>query len=181
MPFDFRHHPARLVRETLAAVCGFPYVVSTKIYRSTKDRPHFYMVYATKSTAGLDAFRETEYGAVKAHARERANAMDRKDEEETGTASFFTGMNADLKEAAVDDVIEANKNEAAEVLLDKLREAGGKLRFDALWPVLLHGFMLRITDVKKICAKLAKEGRIESTWGAGNHKPKPHTIIKLKA
>jgi len=33
----------KLFRETLAAECNFDYVVSTKIYRSTKDRPHFFM------------------------------------------------------------------------------------------------------------------------------------------
>jgi three-Cys-motif partner protein len=161
----------KLFRETLAAECDLDYVVSTKIYRSTKDRPHFFMVYATKAPAGLETFRDTEYSAVKAHARERANAKERKREEESGTASFFTGLDADLQEASIDDVVAANKKLGEKALIIELREAGGQMRFAELWPILLRAQMLRVTDVKDICKQLAKEGLIENTWGSGNRKP----------
>jgi hypothetical protein len=39
--------------------------------------------------------------------------------------------------------------------------------------------MLRETNVKDICVTLAKDGRIENTWGSGNRKPKDDTVIKL--
>jgi len=35
------------------------------------------------------------------------------------------------------------------------------------------------TNVKDIGVKLAKEGRIENTWGTGNRKPRGETPIKL--
>jgi len=170
----------KLFRETLAAECGLDYLVSTKVYRSTKNRPHFFLVYGTKSQAGLETFRNTEYSAVKAHARERADAKERKREVESGTVSFFTGMDADFQEAAVEDVVEANKRLARKALIAKLQEAG-PTRFGDLWPMLLHAYMLRITNVKDICVDLAKAGKIKNTWGGGNRKPRDGDLIELTA
>ena len=40
--------------------------------------------------------------------------------------------------------------------------------------------MLRETNVKDICVDLAKNGKIENTWGKGNRKPHDKDRIKLK-
>ena len=44
------------------------------------------------------------------------------------------------------------------------------MRFDELWPLALDAYSLRVTNVKDICAKLAKDGVIENTWGGRNNK-----------
>ena len=44
------------------------------------------------------------------------------------------------------------------------------MRFDELWPLVLDAYSLRVTNVKDICAKLAKDGVIENTWGGRNNK-----------
>ena len=49
----------KLLRDTLKAAGKFAYVVSTKIDKSTQNRPHFFLAYATKDRAGLRAFRES--------------------------------------------------------------------------------------------------------------------------
>ena len=46
----------KLFRETLRGAGGFEFVVSTKIDRSTADRPHFFIAYGTKSDNGLKTF-----------------------------------------------------------------------------------------------------------------------------
>jgi three-Cys-motif partner protein len=61
----------KLFRETLQREGNFSYVVSTKIDKSTADRPHFFLAYATKNRAGLIAFRQTEYDALREHAKNR--------------------------------------------------------------------------------------------------------------
>jgi hypothetical protein len=150
-------------------------------YRATKDRPHFYLVYGTKSARGLEAFRDTEYDAAKVHARDRADAKDRKEVEDTRQTTFFTGLNADTQEAAVADSVEANKRAASETVVAELTKVGGQMRFDKLWPLILDAYALRVTNVKDICKQLAKDGVLENTWGGGNHKPQDETIITLKA
>ena len=47
-------------------------------------------------------------------------------------------------------------------------------------PPVLEAYMLRETNVKDICADLARAGKIENTWGDGNHKPRDDTIIQLR-
>ncbi len=170
----------KLLRERLKNVCGFKHVVSAPIYRSTKDRPHFYLVYATKSRDGLEAFRDTELPTARKHARNRADAKDRKREEQTQQAVFFAGFNADVQEAVVAETIEVNKRYAAEMILAELKNACGRMRFDKLWPLVLEAYAVRVTNVKDICKQLAKEGVLADTWGGGNRKPHDDTIIVLR-
>ena len=41
--------------------------------------------------------------------------------------------------------------------------------------------MLRETNVKDLCVMLAKQGKIENTWGKGNRKPRSDSMIRLFA
>ena len=99
----------KLFRETLRAVGNFDYVVSTKIDRPTADRPHFFIAYGTKSHDGLKAFRDIEYVALRAHARDRANAKERKRENQTGTPDLFAGVEASVQELTIDDLVEESR------------------------------------------------------------------------
>jgi hypothetical protein len=57
--------------------------------------------------------------------------------------------------------------------------AKGELKFSKVVARLLQAHMLRETNVKDICVALAKEGKIENTWGAGNRKPHNDNLIRL--
>lgn len=167
----------KLFRETLESAGGFEFVVSTKIDRATKDRPHFFLAYGTKSDKGLKEFRETEYSALKMQARERSSAKERHRVEQTGLQDLFTGLDADLQEASIDDIVKAEKQKAAAVILEALK--AGPMRFSALWALLLKAHILRVTNVKDICVGQAKVGRIKRTWGTGNRKPSDDDMIEL--
>src|SRR5436309_4370378 len=78
----------KLFRDTLQAAGKFAYVVSTKIDKSTQNRPHFFLAYATKGRAGLKAFREIEYRALREHARARSVAKTRKRQIKSRTAEL---------------------------------------------------------------------------------------------
>lgn len=170
----------RLFRETLKAAGHFRFVISTKIEKATADCPHFYITYATKSPDGLKTFRETEYVALRAQAKRRANAKERKRETRFRTPEMFAGHDAQVQEATIDDVVEQQKELASRKLIDVLLKQGHPMRFDAVAVRLLEEFMLRETDVKDICVELAKSRRIERTWGSGNRKPRHTTLIRLR-
>jgi three-Cys-motif partner protein len=170
----------KLFRDTLRRVGGFDFVVSTKIDRSTADRPHFFLAYGTKSLAGLKAFRDTEYAALRAHARDRADAKERRREEKSGLTDLFADSYADAQEATVDDLVQEQKALAADDLLATLG-LSGPLRFSNIWPTLLQAHMLRVTNVKDVCVELARDGRIEDTWGKASRKPQDEHIIRLVA
>lgn len=165
-----------LFRETLQEQGNFTYVISTKIDKSTEDRPHFFLAYGTKDLAGLKAFRQTEYDALREHARNRATAKERKREARTHTADMFAGVEAVVQEASIDQLVEEQKNLAANQLFKMLLK-GGAMKFVDITDRLLQASMLRETSVKDICVMLAKDGFIQNTWGGGNRKPTDHTII----
>jgi three-Cys-motif partner protein len=169
----------KLFRDNLATIGGFDFVVSTKIDRPTADRPHFFIAYGTKSREGLRAFRETEYNALKINARDRAGAKERQREIRSGSSDLFSGLDADIQETTIDEIVEEQVALASHDVLTTLHQLGS-LSFSALWEMLLQAYMLRVTNVKNICVDLARTGKIENTWGGGSRKPRDQDIIKLK-
>jgi three-Cys-motif partner protein len=167
-----------LFRETLKAAGKFDHVVSTKIDKSTQERPHFFLAYGTKNRSGLKAFREIEYEALREHARNRSAAMTRKREGKSGMIELFADHDADVREASVDDIVKEQKALAKEQLSQMLAKSGA-WQFAKVVDVLLQAFMLRETDVKDICVELSREGKIQNTWGRGNRKPTDQAIIAL--
>jgi len=169
----------KLFRNTLATAGGFDFVISTKIDRSTADRPHFFIVYGTKSRDGLKTFRETEYNALRINARDRADARERKRENKSGSHDLFFGLDAEIQETTIDEIVEEKKILASHDVLKFLRELG-PTHFSKLWVILLQAYMLRVTNVKDICVDLAKIGKIDNTWGGGTRKPRDEDMINLK-
>jgi three-Cys-motif partner protein len=167
----------KLFRDTLRAAGDFAFVVSTKIDRSTADRPLFFIAYGTKSRDGLKAFRETEYGALRVNARDRAAAKERRRESKLRAADLFPGLDANVQESIIDDIVEEQKALASEILLVTLQDFA--ICFSDAWSMLLQAYTLRVTNVKDICVDLAKAGKIENTWGGGNRKPRDSDLIKL--
>lgn len=168
----------KLFRETLKAAGKFAYVVSTKIDKSTQDRPHFFLAYATKNRAGLKAFREIEYRALREHARARSAAMMRRRQTQSGTGELFAEFEADRREASIDDIVAEQKQLAKERLVEMLSEAES-LPFIDVAGALMQAFMLRERNVKDVCVELARECKIENSWGGGTRKPNDQTQIIL--
>ena len=166
----------KLFRDNLAIVGNFDFVVSTKIDRPTADRPHFFIAYGTKSRDGLKAFRETEYNVL---TRDRADAKERKRESRSGSSDLFSGLDADVQETTIDEIVEEQKTLASQDVLNILREFG-PISFSGLWEIILQAYMLRVTNVKDICVDLAKTGAIEQPWGGGTRKPRDQDAIRLK-
>jgi three-Cys-motif partner protein len=169
----------KLFRETLQVTGKFECVVSTRIYRPTVDRPHFFLTYATKDKVGLAAFRDAEYKALKQQAADRAAAMERKREVQSGSADMFAGIDAEVRTKGVDELVADEKAKAETLILQLLAENSGEASFASLWFAVLQQFVLRVPNVKDVCVALAKAGRIKNTWGKGNAKPKDETLIIL--
>ena len=168
----------KLFRETLKSAGNFDFVISTKIDKATTERPHFFITYGTKSPDGLITFRQTEYDALRQHAKNRVRAKEKKREEQTGISDLFAGHQADVQEATIDEIVTEQKELASDYLMASL-PGYGLLSFSKVVTLLLQPYMLRETNVKDICVELARAGRIESTWGGGNRKPRDDTMIRL--
>jgi hypothetical protein len=167
----------KLFRETLKATGNFEFVISTKIERATTERPHFFIVYGTKSPDGLKTFREIEYRALREHEKNRAKAKEKNREQKTGMEDLFTGHEAELREATIGEIVDDQKSLATIELMARLNQRA--MLFSAIVVSLLQAYILRETNVKDICLELSKAGKIERTWGAGNRKPHDDDPIRL--
>jgi len=169
----------KLFRETLKISGEFKYVVSTKIDKVTADRPHFFIIYGTKSLAGLKEFRQTEYNALRQHARARAGARERRRAERLNVDDLFATHEAEVQEATIDEIVGEQITLASADLVEAL-QTHKSARFSNVVAAVLEAYMLRETNVKDICVALAKAGKIENTWEGDNRKPRDDTIIQLK-
>ena len=167
----------KLFRETVGAALDLPFVVSTRIDKATAERPHFFLTYGSKSRDGLKAFRDTEYAALRQHARSRSEASDRKRSARTGSDDLFSQHSADVREATIDRLVQEQKALAQERLVAVLSR--GPLKFAQVVDGLLTAFILRETNIKDICVALAKEAKIENSWGSGSRKPTDSSVIRL--
>jgi len=170
----------KLFRETLKSVCGFDFVVSTKIDKSTAERPHFFIAYGTKRREGLKAFRETEFAALRTHEKNRANARQRKREERTRVGDMFEAYDTAVQEESIDDLVDRHKATAKGELV-KMLEQRGEMQFSRVVTAILQGHMLRETNVRDICVELSNAGVVENSWGTGNRKPRDTNVIRLRA
>lgn len=168
----------RLFRESLKSAGNFRFVVSTRIDKPTINMPHFFLAYGTKTYDGLKVFRDIEYKALKEQARIRADAGVRRQEEKTGLADMFANLHADVKERGVDSLV-AEEVSAVEARLPAFILQRTEMPFKQLAATVMQARMVRETDVKDICLRLAAGGLIENTWGRGNRKPKDDTPIRL--
>ena len=163
----------RLFRETLAAKCGFKFVVSTKIDKSLADRPHFFIAYGTNSYAGLREFREVEFAALREHSKDRAEARGRKRDIRAGMVDLFS-------DEAPSDITDIVTRQVDLARADVLARCGQEpTSFRSLASDLMQTFLIRETNVKDICVRLAKEGVIYRTWDG--HKPGDADLIRFVA
>jgi three-Cys-motif partner protein len=168
----------KLFRETLRSAGNFLHVVATKIDKATEDRPHFFMAYGTKDYAGLKTFRDIEHKAMQQHALNRAGAKERKKEAKSGSKDLFAAHEADRQEGAIEGDVREEMGRAAPLVVEMLRH-GESLRFEQIAARLMENFMLREPNVKDILCSLAREGKIENSWGGRNRKPKEGDFIRL--
>ena len=143
----------KLFRLNLQKVGSFNYVVSTRIDKKYRGQASFFLAYGTKDRAGLKAFRDIEYAALREHARNRSTAKERKREDKTGSADLFAAFDADLQEASIESVVAQQKLLASSHLTRPFE--AGPMRFAQVVDVLLQAFMLRETNVKDICVDLS--------------------------
>lgn len=167
----------KLFRSTLQNAGSFDYVVSTRIDKSTEDRPHFFLAYGTKDRAGLKTFRDIEHAALREHARNRSTAKGRRREDKTGSADLFAAFEADVQEASIEFVVAQQKLFASSHLTNLLQT--GPMRFSQVTDALLQAFMLRETNVKDICVDMSRSNTIANTWGNGGRKPRDDSVIQL--
>jgi hypothetical protein len=119
----------------------------------------------------LKAFREVEASALKGHQLLRAKAKQVKRETRSGQNELFAANI--IPETSFEQLVEENTDAARKWILDLLKERNKSIQFGVLVLLVLELFVLRETNVKDICVRLAADGVINNTWKRAN-KNKPY-------
>ncbi|TAV14752.1 three-Cys-motif partner protein TcmP [Rhizobium ruizarguesonis] len=157
----------------------FEYVLSTPIEKIS-ERTHFHIVYGTRNSKGLEAYRQVEYDALKDHGMRRAAAREVIRENKTGQSDLFGAAGAaSVAEVSMEAQIATIKLQAKDWLRQQLPSCPKP--FSEIWPMMLHNFMLRKTDAKDICAELGKSGELKETWRMnGSRRQKPDDADQIE-
>lgn len=170
----------RLFRERLREVGGFTYVVTTRIDKATKDRPQYFLVYATRHAKGLEVYRDHEAKALKLQVNTRSLAKSRAIEERQRIPDLFAGS---VRGQSHEDFVRDETEKAKNHTLNELRLAREGLVYRGLWTNVLERFVLTKAAVNRIIRELEKEGKIEKTWrrhGPRVSTPRDDDLILLK-
>lgn len=73
------------------ATGNFPYVCSAIVLHPEIDRTAFHLIYATRSLAGVEVFKDAEKHAMAVMEKARAEAKQRKREEKTRQTELYSG------------------------------------------------------------------------------------------
>jgi hypothetical protein len=157
-------------REVLRKLGDYRYVAEVPVLRPVRDRLLYSLVYATRSPAGIEVFRDvqiktlTEQDTVRSVTKAKA----------VGTAGQ-SEMFSTPEEMGPDLTLEFLRGERAaaeRALIDIAPRAPASVSWDKLWPRVLALHAVRRTELNGIAAKLRGNGRLLfPDWQAGKRIP----------
>ncbi|HEY6815047.1 MAG TPA: three-Cys-motif partner protein TcmP [Croceibacterium sp.] len=149
---------------------GYPYVMETPVLFPTKDRTFFSLIYATRSTKGIEVFRDCQHSALKAQDQVRADLQIAKREKLFGTTDMFGSVMTGNEFAG--RWMAAQEAAARAAILNGVPTNPQSVTYGALWPPILAKCGVRKTRLGRIAAELKDQGLIRFLdWEARKQVP----------
>lgn len=141
------------------SVGGFNYICSAIVLHPEKDRTHFHLIYATRSTKGVQVFKEAEKKAMEIQEHARAEAHQRHREKRTGQGSLLSSdelHDPSYYNSLRDRYLEKSRSSVLQALI-----AGGRVPYDEVWMLASSQPMTWESDLKEWIREWQKEGRLK--------------------
>ncbi|MEJ7776801.1 MAG: three-Cys-motif partner protein TcmP [Sphingomicrobium sp.] len=149
---------------------GFPYVMETPVLFPTKDRTFYSLIYATRSTKGIEVFRDCQHSALKAQDQVRADLQIAKRDKLSGTTDMFGSVMTGNEFAG--RWMAEQEDAAHAAILSGVPTNPQSVTYGALWPPILAKYGVRKTRLGRMTAVLKNEGRIRFLdWEARKQVP----------
>jgi len=133
--------------DRIAAVGGFPYVLTTVVLHPTRDRTHFHLVYATRSLRGVEVFKDAEKKALQLSEKVRADAKRRTRESASGQSELFGGT--DLPERAYLEVLRDHYEAQAWQKMSMLLQTKQERLYDELYGAAMRFPMVQEQPLRR--------------------------------
>jgi three-Cys-motif partner protein len=158
--------------ESLRQIGGYKYVAETTILRPLKDRTLYCLCYATRHSAGIEAFRDCQVAALKTQAAARAAGKVTHKARSTGQFELFGSLH-EMGRNEMEYFLEEEKKKAGEAILQISPKAPEHIYYNSLWASVLARHVVRLPDVNTLTANLRKSGELVFLdWEKGKRVPK---------
>lgn len=158
------------ISEAIGRLGGYPYVMETPVLFPLKDRTYYSLIYATRSTKGVEVFRDCQNGTLKEQDKVRSDLQFARRDELAGMTDMF-GAAPTGDEFAARWISEQDKAARA-ALVDGVPTAPRTITYGELWPRVLAEFGVRKTRLGRIAAELKNSGEINFLdWGLRKQVP----------
>lgn len=146
------------INEVIGGLGNFPYVMETPVLFPLKDRTYYSLIYATRSTKGVEVFRDCQHDALKAQDVVRAALQTSQRDEAFGTTDMF-GPSLSGKEFASRWMAKQEAG-AVSAVLDTVLADPAVITYGKLWPQILAKHGVRKVKLGRMAAELKAQGRI---------------------
>lgn len=163
--------------EVIHRLGSYQYVMETPVLFPTKNRTFYSLIYATRSTKGVEVFRDCQHAALRAQDAVRADLQSAKREKESGTADMF-GSSLTGNEFAGRWIAEQEAGARA-AMLEAIPIGDNSITYGKLWPQILSRYGVRRVRLGRIAAELKEQGLVcFLDWG-GPHKKVPDDSYRV--
>lgn len=160
----------------------FKFVCPAIVLQPTKDRPHFHLIYGSRSAKGLEVFKNAERKAMEVMEQSRAQA-DQRRRSSQGQRSLFDAKDMPPSQY-YSDLRDRYINRAREEVQSKLK-AATRVPYDDVWATALKQPLVWEVDVKSWIKvwQNADAVRIEGLEGKERvpKRGKNHVLVWTKA
>jgi three-Cys-motif partner protein len=165
-------------RKVLAAHGGYEFVAETPVMRPLKNSMLYALVYATRSPTGIGVFRDCQIKTLREQETVRGAAKVAKEVQTSKQNNFFDTVQ-DLRPDPLMQILDDERRAAERYLVDLIPANGDCVRWKQLWPRVLERHTIRLTELKDIATRLAKDGSIElRNLLPPKRKPADDTIVR---
>ena len=165
------------INEVIERLGSFQYVMETPVLFPTKNRTFYSLIYATRSTKGVEVFRDCQHAALKAQDSVRADLQIAKREMQSGTLDMF-GSILTGNEFAGRWVAEQEVGARA-AMLDAIPKRPNFISYGKLWPQVLARYGVRKVRLGRMAAELKAEGAIIFLDWGGSRKQVPEDAYRV--
>jgi hypothetical protein len=158
------------IRAVLSELGSYKYVAEVPVLRPVRDRLLYSLVYATRSAAGIEVFRDCQIKTLLEQNAMRG-AIKAKTTGAGGQSEMF-GIPDEMGPNVIQQFLRSER-ESAEISLIELTPAAPTfISWDQLWPQVLALHAVRRTEVNTIAAKLRDNGKLRfPNWETGKRIP----------
>jgi three-Cys-motif partner protein len=165
---------------TLANIGGYKFAAAIPVLRPLKDRPLYYLVYATRKPPGIEVFRNCQINTLQRQAEVRGSTKLATSTAKTGQSEAFAFD--EMNKSNTDRYLKEEAAAAQAYLHEITPIAPDTAVYGDIWPRILTRHAIRKTELNKLAAAARQDKSIEfPNWEERHRVPADHYIMQRAA